>query len=42
MGEKYKKNKGNQFAHNQEFAEEVEAKNVKRAGQNNPSNSEQK
>ncbi|MHA0857036.1 hypothetical protein [Paenibacillus sp. CMAA1364] len=28
MAEKYKKNKGNKYAHNNEFAEEVMAKNA--------------
>ena len=38
MSEKFKANKGNQYAHNEEFAEEVVKKNVKHAAQNNPRN----
>lgn len=37
MAKKYKKNKGNQYAHNAEFAEEVLRKNPKQPAQNNPS-----
>lgn len=32
----YKQTKGNKYQHNAEFAEEVVAKNVKQAAQNNP------
>lgn len=36
MASKYKRNKGNQYAHHTEFAEEVLAKNSKHAAQKNP------
>jgi len=36
MAEKFKKNKGNKFANQAEFASEVVAKNVKQEAQNNP------
>jgi len=36
MANKFKNNKGNKFAHNTEFADEVLAKNVKHSAQQNP------
>jgi len=36
LAEKFKKNKGNKFANQAEFASEVVAKNVKQEAQNNP------
>lgn len=42
MAESYKKNKGNKYANQAEFAEEVTAKNVKQPAQNNPSESVRK
>jgi hypothetical protein len=42
MAKKYKENKGNKYAHNAEFAEEVTAKNAKQPAQNNPSESVKK
>jgi hypothetical protein len=43
MAERFKKNKGNQYAkHGEEFAEETLRKNVKHPAQNNPSESAQR
>jgi hypothetical protein len=36
VANKYKKNKGNKYLHQDEFAEEVLAKNSKQPAQNNP------
>ncbi|UHA74391.1 hypothetical protein [Paenibacillus sp. 481] len=36
MSDKFKKNKGNKYAHNNEFAQEVLMKNVKHAAQKSP------
>lgn len=36
MADKYKKNKGNKYANNSEFADEIVAQHVKQAAQNNP------
>ncbi|MCR8644198.1 hypothetical protein NV379_16210 [Paenibacillus sp. N1-5-1-14] len=37
MAQKFKKNKGNKYAHDAEFADEVIAKNAKMPGQQKPS-----
>ncbi|WP_269845579.1 hypothetical protein [Paenibacillus selenitireducens] len=36
MAEKYKKNKGNKYANQAGYADQVAAKNVKQEAQNNP------
>jgi len=36
MGEKFKQTKGNKYAHDAEFADEVLARNVKHEAQQNP------
>jgi hypothetical protein len=39
MAKKHKETKGNEYQFNEEFAEEVLAKNAKQPAQNNPSES---
>lgn len=41
-GRKNKQNRGNKYKHNEEFAEEVIAKNAKQSAQNNLSESVKK